>query len=363
MGQPNPQTIEISQDVDVSRARQVAKAIAVSVGFDEKVKEEVAIAVSELASNLLRHAKHGHLTLTPLHAAARAGIQVESADGGPGIADVERAMTDGFSTAGSLGCGLGAVNRLMDEFEITTPCRKGGGTRIICRRWVHASAPAVRSCPLDCGAATRAYPGKEVNGDAFVIEPWDETMLVGVIDGVGHGPLAHQAAQAARKYVEDHARQPLKAIFQGVGRVCHASQGVVMALAALDWARPRLTFASVGNVEARLFGTSERANFIVRRGVIGLSAPDPVVTDHLWQPTNLLVLHSDGLQSRWRWEDFSHFQEAPATVLAQQMLERLARDNDDATVLVVKGARVTRGAAAESHAAQRARPGFCQKMP
>lgn len=339
MALPGLQTIEISQAVDVSRARQAAKALAVLVGFDEKVKEELAIAVSELAGNLLKHARQGRLTLMPLQEAARAGIQIESVDSGPGIADVERALTDGFSTAGSLGCGLGAVNRMMDEFEITTPRREGGGTRILCRRWVYANVPAARSCPLDCGVATRAYPGKEVNGDAFVIEPWNKSVLVGVIDGVGHGPLAHQAAQAARKYVEDHANQPLKAIFRGVGRVCHATQGVVMALAAFDWAQARLTFASVGNVEARLFGAAERVNFIVRRGVLGLNAPDPVVTEHPWQAANLLVLHSDGLHSRWRWEDFSDLQKAPASVLAQQMLGRLARDNDDATVVVVKGAR------------------------
>jgi anti-sigma regulatory factor (Ser/Thr protein kinase) len=343
--QPNAQIIEISQAVDISRARQAARALAIRVGFDEKAREEVAIAVSELAANLLKHARQGRLTLTLLQEAARAGIQIESMDVGPGIADVERAMADGFSTAGSLGCGLGAVNRMMDEFEIAAPCPEGGGTRILCRRWVRASAPNLRSCPLDLGAATRACPGKEVNGDAFVIEPWNESVLVGVIDGVGHGPLAHQAAQAARKYVEDHAQQPLKVIFRGAGHACRATQGVAMALAGIEWAEGKLTFASVGNVEARLFGTPERVNFVVRRGVIGLNAPDPVVTDHPWQATSLLVLHSDGMHSRWRWEDFSHLQEAAATVLAQQMLERLARDNDDATVVVVKGERSVTGTA------------------
>ena len=112
-----------------------------------------------------------------------------------------------------------------------------------------------------------------------------------------------------------------------------------MALARLDWARERLTFASVGNVEYRVFGWCQPVNFIVRRGVIGLNAPDPVVTEHRWEPRHVMVMHSDGLATHWRWEDFPHLQEASATVAAQQLLRRLARDDDDATVVVVKGAQ------------------------
>jgi serine/threonine protein phosphatase PrpC len=195
------------------------------------------------------------------------------------------------------------------------------------------------SRPLDFGAATRPYPGKMVNGDAFVIEQWDGSALVAVIDGLGHGQFAHRAAQAARQYVETHLDQPLKIIFRGVGRTCRATQGVVMALARIDWALGKLTFASVGNVEARILGSPQPVNFIVRRGVIGLNAPDPVVTEHRWEPTHVLVLHSDGLKTHWRWEDFAHLQDAAASVVAQQLLQRLARDDDDVTVVVVRGAR------------------------
>jgi anti-sigma regulatory factor (Ser/Thr protein kinase)/serine/threonine protein phosphatase PrpC len=334
-------TIEVLQGGDVCAARQAAKAMVEALGFDAKVKEEVAIAVSELASNLVKHAGRGRLLLAPLREGQRAGIQIEAVDSGPGIADVERAMTDGFSTVGSLGCGLGAVNRLMDESEIKSQGRRGGGTRIVCRRWLVPEPTLIMSRPLDFGAATRPYPGKMVNGDAFVIEQWDGSALVAVIDGLGHGQFAHQAAQAARQYVETHPDQPLKTIFRGVGRTCRATQGVVMALARFDWNPGRLTFASVGNVEARIFGSPQRENFIVRRGVIGLNAPDPVVTEHRWELSHVMVLHSDGLQTHWRWEDFAPLWDAPASVVAQQLLQRLARDDDDVTVVVVRGMRGT----------------------
>lgn len=112
-----------------------------------------------------------------------------------------------------------------------------------------------------------------------------------------------------------------------------------MALARFDWGRERLTFASVGNVESRVFVCPQKMNFMVRRGLIGLNAPHPVVTEHRWEPRQVMVMHSDGVSSRWEWDDYPELRDASAVSAAQQLLHRLARDNDDATVVVVKGAQ------------------------
>src|SRR5262245_56384981 len=134
MLQQTQHVIQITHISAVSPARSTAKALARTLGFSEKDSEEVALVVSELASNLVKHAQGGTLTLTALTDRARVGIQLLAQDHGPGIADVAQALTDGFSTAGSLGYGLGTVNRLMDELEITAPL--GQGTCIVCKRWV-----------------------------------------------------------------------------------------------------------------------------------------------------------------------------------------------------------------------------------
>jgi hypothetical protein len=179
----------------------------------------------------------------------------------------------------------------------------------------------------------------EKNGDAFVLERWGESALGGVIDGVGHGQFAFQAAREAKLFVESHFDRPLDTLFCGVGRACRGTQGVVMALARFDWGSERLTFASVGNIESRVFACPLKMNFIVRRGLIGLNAPNPVVTEHRWAPSQVMVMHSDGVSSRWEWEDYPEFRGASAVSAAEQLLHRQARDNDDATVLVVKGAQ------------------------
>jgi anti-sigma regulatory factor (Ser/Thr protein kinase)/serine/threonine protein phosphatase PrpC len=337
-----PVLIAVVHGSDVNEARQRAQAMALAIGFDETASAEVALAVSELGANLLRHTKGGTLTLTPLVDGRRVGMQVISQDRGPGIADVEQALTDGFSTAGGLGYGLGAVNRLMDELDIASEPGTSEGTRITCKRWLRVDVRRTMPDPLTFGAASRPHPRMTENGDAFVIKCWGEGALVAVIDGLGHGPSAQCAAQTARQYVESHVDQPLDLIFRGVGRACRATRGVVMALARFDRDGTQLTFASIGNIEARVFGSVEPMNFAVRRGIVGVNAPNPAVTQHRWQPNYLLVLHSDGLTTRWRWEDFPGLGRTSASVIARRLLQALAKDDDDATVLVVKGGDETR---------------------
>jgi len=336
MDAPIRQTITVAHLGDGTEAQRAAKAMGVSLGFDDRTVEEIAIVVSELASNLVKHAAGGTLTLSPLIEETRSGIEIEALDSGPGIASVEEAMRDGFSTAGSLGCGLGAVNRLMDQLEVSS--QRGVGTRLVCRRWRREALPTGALCPLEVGVASRPHPKMTVNGDAFVIKHAAEAVLVGVIDGLGHGPDAHRAATTARLYVEGHYDQPLLDIFRGVGRSCRSTRGVVMALARFDWALGKMTFASFGNIEARVIGSPTPINFLVRRGIVGMHSTNPVVTEHAWARTNLLIVHSDGLSTRWPWEDFAHLADKPATVIAQQLLRKLAKEEDDATVLVVRDA-------------------------
>jgi anti-sigma regulatory factor (Ser/Thr protein kinase) len=334
MESSSPQTIEILHPSNVSTARRAAKTLAESIGFDPTACEKIGLAMTELATNLIKHAQGGKLTLTPLTADGRIGLEIESRDSGPGIADVAQALADRFSTAGTRGTGLGAVNRLMDELDIAS--ERGQGTRLVCRKWVRQQTDSLRPCPLAFGVATRPRQFGADNGDAFLIKHWAESALVGVIDGLGHGQLAHLAAQSARQYVEGHFDLPLDQIIRGTGRACHATRGVVMALVRFDWGEGRVSFASVGNIEVRVFPSSKPFPLSIRRGVIGLNAPNALVTKHPWPPDHILVLHSDGLRTHWNWEDFPGLADQSAPALAQEFLRVLARQEDDATVIVVR---------------------------
>jgi anti-sigma regulatory factor (Ser/Thr protein kinase) len=345
--------ILIADRSDLVDARKAARRVAAAVGFGDAALEEIVLVVCELGSNLVEHAGGGDLTLTPIEERNRVGLQIESTDSGPGIRDAEEAIGDGYSTTGSLGYGLGTVNRLMDELEIASGAgaspdgrtrlsgRTSPGTHIVAQRWLRPHpSPRVGRCPLDLGVATRPHPGMRLNGDAFVIKHAEGVALAAVIDGLGHGQYAHRAALKAREYVERHMEQDLTRLFRGVGRACRGTRGVVMAVARFQWSQGRLTFGSIGDIAARVFGSPEPVHFRIRRGILGSQAPQPVVTSHPWDPAGVLVLHSDGLSSRWRWSDFPGLVSRPATEAARHLLNRLAKDNDDATVVVVKGAEL-----------------------
>lgn len=330
--------VAIGHPADVGAARRTASAFARERGFTEIESDQVGLVVTELATNLLKHAGGGELLLSRLVDGDRVGLKVEACDSGPGIADVDGALTDRYSTTQTRGAGLGAVNRLMDDMEIVSS--PGRGTTVSCHRWVRATVAGDVGSPQLIGVATRPRLVGAPNGDSFVVHHWGGLTLVGVIDGLGHGQFASRAALVARDYVERHFDQPLKQIFRGAGRACRATRGVVMALARFDWRAGRLAFASVGNIETRVLPEARGFTFPVRRGVIGLNAPEAVVWEHPWPADHQLVLHSDGLKSHWQKGDFPGLWEAAPAEIAQRLLRTLGREQDDATVVVV-GRRAT----------------------
>lgn len=190
---------------------------------------------------------------------------------------------------------------------------------------------------LRFGVATRSFGQLPENGDAYLFKQWGDHALAGVIDGLGHGPFAQEASQEARRYIELHCEKGLEDLFEETGQVCRATRGVVMALACFDLPRQTLTVASVGDIEVRL-RDGPRNVCAVQRGVVGYNAPRAVATSRPWTRDGLLVMHSDGLRADWDWSGFRHELEKEPAVIAQLFLAELGKAEDDATVIVVKGA-------------------------
>jgi anti-sigma regulatory factor (Ser/Thr protein kinase) len=325
--------MHVSQQADVLIASSAADELAASLGFTEQERAEVILVVRELATNIVKHAGEGEVALS-----VRSGeMVVEAADRGPGIADVDEAVTDGFSTAGSLGYGLGTVNRLMDDMVITS--QRGHGTTVTARRAHRRDDVDAGPCPFDVGVATAPKTGLDQNGDGFVIVTRGHRLVVAVIDGVGHGDLAHAAASVARRYVESHADQPLESVMRGTARACRGTRGVVMAVARLDWRAMTLEFCSIGNIEARVVGGPRPESFVVRRGILGVNAPAARSTTQPLDPSASLILHSDGVATHWEPGAADEALAGSASQAATGLLGRYSRGTDDATVVVVKGPR------------------------
>jgi serine/threonine-protein kinase RsbT len=125
--------VAIRSDQDIVLARQKGRSLAISLQFSAGDATLIATAISELARNIVTYAIHGEIRLKALNGGCRRGIQITAHDDGPGIADVDQALRDGFSTSGSLGLGLPGVRRLVDEFYIQS--EKNRGTTVTVRKW------------------------------------------------------------------------------------------------------------------------------------------------------------------------------------------------------------------------------------
>ena len=125
--------IAISTINDVEKAITQTMAMAGKIGLNRTEQCQVGTAVSELATNICRYAEQGQVVIKPIRQQGRTGLEVRVEDTGPGIADLDSAMQDSFSTGKSLGVGLPGTKRMMDEFHIES--EPGHGTRILMRKW------------------------------------------------------------------------------------------------------------------------------------------------------------------------------------------------------------------------------------
>ena len=336
-GGPAPCTIAVSDGSAVAEAGRRARQLALAIGFDAAAAEELVLVVAELATNIVKHAGSGELRLAFEQATARRGLRVEAVDQGPGIPDVEEALRDGYSSKGSLGLGLGALNRLMDELDIDSRRGPDHGTRVVCRRWLR-EAPGAAHTPVDIGVVSRPRAGSDANGDTFVVKRWGGSALVAVIDGVGHGARAAEASSAARQFVEKHYDLPLPLLFQGVGRACRHTRGVVMAALAVARDPLRASFGTLGNVSARLLTPSGGRGLPVQRGILGdAAAPVPAMVELDWAAGSAMVLHSDGVSDRWATGDVPWLLTDPVQDAARRLVDSFGSRDDDATVAVVRG--------------------------
>jgi serine/threonine-protein kinase RsbT len=127
-------TVPVLTDADVVTARSEGRSLAERTGFTATDLTIIATAISEVARNITTYAGSGEIRLAVVTVGSRTGIEVVAVDEGPGITDLELAMTDGYTTDNGMGLGLPGTRRLMDDFEITSEV--GVGTHVRLRKWL-----------------------------------------------------------------------------------------------------------------------------------------------------------------------------------------------------------------------------------
>jgi anti-sigma regulatory factor (Ser/Thr protein kinase) len=334
--------VTIAEPEDVSVCRRRVSSYASKMGFPDVAVGEVAILVTELVENVVRHGGgRGELRFGELTQEGRRGLEIICSDGGPGL-DRARAFSDGFSSGNSLGIGLGAVARFADSCEARTP-EGGQGSEIVVIKWLPADstgppqAAPWHAARVEVGARSRPYPGASVNGDAYAVRFLDPARVIAaVIDGLGHGVEAHLAASEARAHIELHAGAELSELFEGLGRRLRNTRGVVAAVADIDLDARTLRFAGIGNIEASVIAGDGVLQLVSTGGIIGHNVRHLRPFEYAWRPGQTLMMCSDGVHSGWRTAIDSAILLAHPDVVAATIISQHSRSTDDATALGVR---------------------------
>ena len=344
-------TQEIKDDSQVGAARRAVHRFASRAGFREEQLSDLDIVAQEMATNAVRYATSGGCLHWREAPGEEPGIELFYVDKGPGIYDLERALRDGVSTGGGLGSGFGAMRRLLDEFDafsvpkgttrrLTNARRTNYGTVILGRKWADPAhsreAERARAEARRIGSWSRPRPGEESNGDAYFVSEHDGELLLAVVDGLGHGRGANEAARAAVETLEQWRGEPLQELVLGVDESLRATRGAVMGAAVIDRSRESYVYAGVGNVELRLLGSTDPGRPVSANGTLGARLSNVRVWPHRLAEGATLVLASDGISATWDVSAYPGLASKSPQMLAGVLLRDYARNSDDATVLVYR---------------------------
>ncbi len=319
--------VSVTEPNQAGEARRTAVRLAGVLGLDERARGEVAIVATELATNLARYARNGALLIQALDLPAGPTLEMLSVDAGPGMADVSACLRDGYSTGGTPGNGLGAVRRLSAEFDIHSA---PAGTVVLARV---RGAAAAAAPGYDWGAISVPAPRETVCGDAWRIAVRGGDLAVMVADGLGHGPQAAAAASLAVGAFEAQPFEDAAALIERTHKALTGSRGAAIAVATLGHAGVR--YAGVGNIAGVLAGGDRGRGLPSQNGTVGVQIRRVQALDYEWPPRARLVMHSDGLTSRWTLDAYPGLAARHPAVMAGVLWRDCTRGRDDATIVVV----------------------------
>lgn len=324
--------VRVAEQADLAAVRGLAADLAATAGLSAEAAGRLQLIVSELATNLLRHAAGGGVVMLRVLDPPRA-VECIGLDQGPGIADLGAALADravhGSGAGGSLGYGLGAVRRLADHFDIHS--EPAAGTAILAR--VAQGPSGAPMLPFDWGAVMLPMSGAAHCGDGWVVH---RSGLVAVIDGLGHGEGAAIAARRAEALIHaspDEADP--RAVLVAIHQALRNTRGAVVAVARIG-ARD-IAWSSVGNVTALLLRRAGEATSLPGRwGIVGYNASPPPTALEAWAPGDHLILHSDGCARLAQVFAERRLRHVDPTLAAAILLRDGGGAIDDQTVLVLR---------------------------
>ena len=324
------QSVAITDSTSVGEARRTAAVAATKLGLSETRAGELAILTTEVSRNVLLHGGGGQVIVSALRDHEDVVARILALDKGSGIENLAQAMNDGFSTAGTMGAGMGAMKRLASRFEVFTA---KSGTVVLLELGTSNQQDHVQTAGI-----ALPYPGERICGDGWYCEQSADRTVTILIDGLGHGVGAADAAQEAVATFRRRAALSPAEILSYVHDALKKTRGAVGAVVEIRPLQGKLSYAGVGNISASLVSAGTSRSLISHNGTLGMTVQRIQEFQSNWTSDSVFIMHSDGLQTKWDLLSYPGLISRHPALICGALIRDHRRQRDDASVVVLKAA-------------------------
>jgi anti-sigma regulatory factor (Ser/Thr protein kinase) len=327
--------VRVADVSEVAAARRAAIECAAELRLDETATAKAALLTTELATNLIKHADGGTIVFGSEDVQTRE-LAILSLDKGRGIANLNAALRDGFSTAGSQGTGLGSIQRAASFFDVySLPDR---GTAVLCAIAEEAtrSPSALTPNRITIGGICLPKPRETESGDAWDAVASRDLVTISVVDGLGHGTDAAIASSAALRVFRESDAHPLERMMSDAHAALRATRGAAVGIARIHASAGRLDFTGVGNIAGTIVSDEGVRRVVSSNGIVGQEMRKVLTFSYPWTASSVLILQSDGVSANWNPASYPGLEQHDPALIAAVIYRDHCRGTDDATVVVAK---------------------------
>lgn len=320
-------SVSVNEQSGVAEARRVAVSCAEALRMNETAVGKTALAATELTTNLVKHGTGGALLI----GSEGDAMVLVAIDKGDGIAHLERAMSDGYSTAGSAGQGLGAIRRASSFFDLYSMPEAGTAVMAV----IGGSMSTAHS--IEIAGVCIPIAGETEAGDGWVAIRDGEGVTITVADGLGHGIAAAEAANGALRVARERASVPIDEMLRDMHAALRSTRGAAVSIARIDAAAMKIEFAGVGNVGGAVIDDQQIRRMVSQPGIVGHELRKVQIFTYPWSASATVIMQSDGIGTAWNVDHYPGLLHHTAAVAASVIYRDYCRGTDDATVVVARG--------------------------
>ncbi|MBI5064600.1 ATP-binding protein [Candidatus Woesearchaeota archaeon] len=326
-------TLKINNEFEAIHASELASNIAIQMGFGKLESSQITLAVSEIAGNAVKFAGKGTVNFNVKK--NKRVLEVVIKDKGPGISKNNKIVGEGYKFfKTSLGVGLKAAERAMDEFFIKS--KPGKGTTVVMRKFLH-----MPDDEIEYGVVSLNDEQNIVNGDSYVIKEFDgDKVLLSVIDGLGEGPVANKAANFVKDFIEDNYRLNLTKMVVKCDKYFRKQKkkkngDITAAVFGLFLLKSgSLEYLGIGDTNIRVI-SKKKISLFSKGGLVGeYNLPALNVQKEHCGREIIVIMHTDGISDRFT-DDILPLNQS-AQKIADFIMNKFRREYGDATILVLK---------------------------